>query len=78
MGNALTLGDEDDDVGAMERDDENEDGDRRPQADEVGPDALVRAGRAKGRRARMNLDVPPVRDATGEKVMESFEQFLKT
>jgi hypothetical protein len=26
----------------------------------------------------MNLDVPPVRDATGEKVMESFEQFLKS
>lgn len=34
--------------------------------------------RRPGGRARMNLDVPPVRDATGEKVMESFEVFLRT
>lgn len=79
-GNALSLGDEDDPVNAeeaMERDYENEDRDHRPQAEEAGAGAGAR-GRAKGPRARMNLDVPPVRDATGEKVMESFEQFLKS
>jgi hypothetical protein len=47
------------------------------QAEEDGMNNAARGG-AKGRRARMNLDVPPVRDATGEKVMESFEVFLKT
>jgi DNA replication licensing factor MCM6 len=48
------------------------------QAEEDGMNSGARGGAAKGRRARMNLDVPPVRDATGEKVMESFEVFLKT
>jgi DNA replication licensing factor MCM6 len=65
----LSLGDEED-PNAMEQDDDDD----RPQAEE---DGLKRGPRAKGKRARMNLDVPPVRDATGEKVMESFEQFLK-
>jgi DNA replication licensing factor MCM6 len=67
--NALSLGDEED-PNAMEQDDDDD----RPQAEE---DGLKRGPRAGGKRARMNLDVPPVRDATGEKVMESFEQFLK-
>lgn len=72
--NALSLGDEDDgeqDGNAMDEDD----GDDRPQAEEANGN---RGQKAKGKRARMNLDVPPVRDATGEKVMESFEQFLKS
>jgi hypothetical protein len=67
--NAISLGDEDD-GNAMD-----DDGDDRPQAEEANGD---RGQRSKGKRARMNLDVPPVRDATGEKVMESFEQFLKS
>ncbi|KAG8852536.1 MCM DNA helicase complex subunit mcm6 [Tulasnella sp. 330] len=33
--------------------------------------------RRGGRRNRMPGDIPPVRDATGEKVMEQFEAFLK-
>ncbi|CCA74171.1 probable MCM6-involved in replication [Serendipita indica DSM 11827] len=71
--NALSLGDEED---GMDHDVED-DGDTRPQAEEAGMNNIG-AQRQKGRRARMNLDVPPVRDATGEKVMESFELFLKS
>ena len=57
--------------------DVEDDGDARPQAEENGANNFG-AQRQKGRRARMNLDIPPVRDATGEKVMESFELFLKS
>jgi DNA replication licensing factor MCM6 len=70
----LSLGDE----GDMEQDGnamDDDDGDDRPQAEEANAN---RGQKSKGKRVRMNLDVPPVRDATGEKVMESFEQFLKS
>ncbi|KIM26411.1 hypothetical protein M408DRAFT_313523 [Serendipita vermifera MAFF 305830] len=55
---------------------DEDDGDDRPQAEEA--NGRGQKGRGPGKKARMNLDVPPVRDATGEKVMESFEQFLKS
>jgi hypothetical protein len=93
--NALSLGDEDDEMGNpfnANNNNSNRNGNRGggtrdamseddgipgSQAEEDGMNP-ARGGAAKGRRARMNLDVPPVRDATGEKVMESFEVFLKT
>ncbi|KAG8993110.1 MCM DNA helicase complex subunit mcm6 [Tulasnella sp. JGI-2019a] len=41
-------------------------------------DAATAGGQRRGgRRNRMPGDIPPVRDATGEKVMEQFEAFLK-
>lgn len=41
-------------------------------------DAAAAAGQRRGgRRNRMPGDIPPVRDATGEKVMEQFEAFLR-
>lgn len=41
-------------------------------------DAPAAAARRRGpRRNRVAGDIPPVRDATGEKVMEQFEAFLR-
>ncbi|KAG8861529.1 MCM DNA helicase complex subunit mcm6 [Serendipita sp. 411] len=78
--NALSLGDEDEGVRrGSDRMEEEDDGDDRPQAEEAGaPGGGARGVPRGGKKVKMNLDVPPVRDATGEKVMESFEQFLKT
>lgn len=68
----MALGD-DDGTDAMEEDGVS--GRRGPEAEEDGAAPQSRRRRPKG---QMNMDVPPVRDATGEKVMESFELFLKT
>jgi DNA replication licensing factor MCM6 len=68
----MALGDEDG-TDAMEED--RAAGRGGPEAEEGGGAQQNRRRRPKG---QMNMDVPPVRDATGEKVMESFELFLKT
>ena len=70
--NPMALGDEDG-TDAMEED--GVAGRGRPEAEEDGAGPQNRRRRPKG---QMNMDVPPVRDATGEKVMESFELFLKS
>jgi len=68
----MALGDEDG-TDAMEED--RAAGRRGSEAEEDGAAPQNRRWRPKG---QMNMDVPPVRDATGEKVMESFKLFLKT
>jgi len=68
----MALGDED---GTDAMGDDGVAGRRGPEAEEDGAAQQNRRRRPKG---QMNMDVPPVRDATGEKVMESFELFLKT
>lgn len=68
----MALGDEDG-TDAMEED--GVVGRGRPEAEEDGAGPQSRRRRPKG---QMNMDIPPVRDATGEKVMESFELFLKS
>ncbi|KAG8906778.1 MCM DNA helicase complex subunit mcm6 [Tulasnella sp. 403] len=50
--------------------------DGRPQ--EAEEDGAPGARRSRAKTHRMPGDVPPVRDATGEKVMEQFEDFLRT
>jgi DNA replication licensing factor MCM6 len=70
--NPMSLGDED---GADAMDEDGVAGRGEPEAEEDGAAPQHRRRRPKG---QMNMDVPPVRDATGEKVMESFELFLKT
>ncbi len=67
----MALGDED---GADAMEEDGVAGRGRPEAEEDGAAHQNRRRRPKG---QMNMDVPPVRDATGEKVMESFELFLK-
>lgn len=48
-------------------------GDRRDEAQEEG----AAPARRRGNKHRVPGEVPPVRDATGEKVMEQFEDFLR-
>ena len=48
---------------------------RADEAEEEGAGGGQRRRRGAGH--RMAGDVPPVRDATGEKVMEQFEDFLR-
>src|SRR5258708_3028408 len=70
--NPMPLGDE----GGTDPMEEDRVGGRRgDEAEEDGAPPQNRRQRPKG---QMNMDVPPIRDATGEKVMESFELFLKT
>ena len=68
----MALGDEN---GTDAMDEDGAAGRGGPHAEEDGAGPQIRRRRPKG---QMNMDVPPVRDATGEKVMESFELFLKT
>ena len=68
----MALGDED---GTDAMEDDGVAGRGAPEAEEDGGAPQNRRRRPKG---QMNMDVPPVRDATGVKVMESFELFLKT
>ena len=70
--NPMALGDED---GTDPMEEDGVAGRRGPEAEEDGAAPQNRRRRPKG---QMNMDVPPIRDATGEKVMESFELFLKT
>ena len=70
--NPMALGDED---GTDAMNDDGIAGRRGPEAEEGDAAPQNRRRRPKG---QVNMDVPPVRDATGEKVMESFELFLKT
>lgn len=44
--------------------------------DEAEEEGVQRGGRRRGTRHRVPGDVPPVRDATGEKLMQEFQNFL--
>ncbi|KAG9000948.1 MCM DNA helicase complex subunit mcm6 [Tulasnella sp. 427] len=51
-------------------------GERNGRIDEAEEEGAQRGGRRRGTRHRVPGDVPPVRDATGEKLMQEFQNFL--